>query len=716
MVGEERELRRKREGGTPEARWLSEPLRGIFDESAQRRVLYLVSLTAAFTLGLEIAYMVWTGAAVALPLQFAIGLGLVAFLVVPGVVGATSSTAAGTLVVLVAMSGLVIVPAYYQGGASAIFTIWFLLVPLMAGFLLGHRFAVLLGILGALVMTALFALEIMGRLPQPTASVDPLPAWLNLMMVIAFSATVGAVSSKTFLASSRRIREATRAEAAKARALEETIEGVAEVDGAGRFLTVNAAFAAMHASSAREMQGELAETWVGAADRSELERAVASLEKEGKVELSLRGRRRDGSAFFEDLVMVWNPEGESGDHYRFARDVSQQRELTERVNQSVKMEAIGQLAGGIAHDFNNLLMTILGATDQLRGRMGRSSDEEEPLELLGWVETAAHRAALLTRQLLDFSHVQTAEPAVIDVKESLDRLIELLGATLGSSIEVVSEASARRLYTRGDVARFESGLMNLAVNARDAMPEGGILRFRSGELGLDPDDPRFAAFQLKGERFVSIEVCDSGTGIPPELQEKIFDPFYTTKTMGKGTGLGLSLFYTYTREMGGAIEVESQPGVGTTVRVLLPVSDAPSTPVEPEPPTPTSHRHETVLLAEDESIVAELLRSVLSEGGYSVIGCADGQEALERFLDSRSSVDLVLLDYRMPVMDGIEAFDAIHAAAPEVPVVLMSGNVSATQVEALRARGLSAVLRKPCSREEVLREVRKTLDGAAAGL
>jgi len=700
---------------TKGAQWLSEPLRGIFDESAQRRVLYLVSGAAAIALGLEISYMVWTGATVTPPLQLAIGLGLVAFLAVPGVVRATSSTAAGTLVVLVAMSGLVIVPAYYQGGASAIFTIWFLLVPLMAGFLLGHRFAVLLGILGALVMTGLFAMEVTGRLPQPTAGVDPLPAWLNLVMVIAFSSTVGAVSSKTFLASSRRIQEATRAEAAKARALEEAIEGITEVDAQGRFLTVNAAFAAMHGTSAAEMRGSFAETWVNVADRGELERGLASLEKEGKVELSLRGHRRDGSTFFEEIVLVWNPEGEPGDHFRFARDVTEQRELNERFNQSVKMEAIGRLAGGIAHDFNNLLMTILGATDQLRVQLKSSSGAGEPDELLGWVETAARRAALLTRQLLDFSHVQNAEATVIDVTASLDRLTELLGATLGSSIEVVREKSEPGLYTRGDAARFESGLMNLAANARDAMPDGGTLLFRSGQCRLDAGDSRFAAFHLRGEDFVSIEVRDSGIGIPYTVQEKIFDPFFTTKTLGKGTGLGLSLFYSYAREMGGAIEVESESGVGTTVRVFLPLSEAPPPADQREAPAPRSRRDETVLLAEDERVVAELLQSMLRESGYSVIRCADGAEALERFQAERESVDLVLLDYRMPVMDGIEAFDAIHATAPEVPVVLMSGNVSAPQIDTLLARGLSSVLRKPCSREEVLREVRMMLDGPVAG-
>ncbi|NRA07044.1 MAG: response regulator [Myxococcales bacterium] len=699
----------------PEARWLTEPLRGIFEEGAQRRVLYLISFTCALALVLEFAYLAWTGAVIGRPLQVAIALGLVAFLAVPGVVRATSSTGVGGLVVLVAMSGLVIVPAYYQGGASAIFTIWFLLVPLMAGFLLGHRFAVLLGVVGVVVMTGLFVLEADGRLPAATMSVDPFPAWLNLVMVLAFSATVGAVSSRTYLVSSKRIQEATRAEAAKARALEEAIEGIAQVDGQGRFETVNSSFAAMHASSAREMLGSAADDWVEAADRAEVEQAVESLEEKGKVELTLRGRRRDGSRFLEDLVVVGSPDGEPGEHYRFARDVTQQRELTERLNQSVKMEAIGRLAGGIAHDFNNLLMTILTAADQLDETSARSPSSERRRELLGWIATAAQRAAVLTRQLLDFSHVQEGGSRAIDVHESLERLIDVLSSTLGSSIDVVSEFASADLYSVGDVARFESGLMNLAVNARDAMPGGGTLCFRTGETRLDPSDPRFAAFQLEGDRFVCIEVSDTGTGIDPEVQEKIFDPFYTTKTVGKGTGLGLSLFYTYAREMRGALEVESEPGVGTSVRIYLPFCGAPFVNEEVARPTPTSRPEETVLLAEDEAVVAELLRSLLNESGYEVIVCADGREAVERFRASGVSVDVALLDYRMPVLDGVEAFEAIRAEEPGVPVILMSGDISAAQLGALKARGLSSVLRKPCSRDEVLREVREALDVAATG-
>ena len=690
--------------------WLTEPLRDIFDASAQRRVLVWVSLAAATALTLEFAYIAWTRQTVGPAEQFGFWFGLAAFLAVPVVMRVTASTAAGSFIVLVAMSGLVIVPAYYQGGASAIFTIWFLLIPLMAGFLLGHRFAVLLGILGVGVTSALFGLEVFGLLPKPSKTIDPVPAWLNLVMVIAFSATVGAVSSKAFLTSSRRIREATLAEAAKSRALEAAIEGIAEVDGRGCFRSVNHSFAAMHGCSIEDLVGSLAAGWVHSDDRIELDRASAALADGEKAEVTLRGRRPDGGYFFESLVLVGNPDGEPGDHYRFARDVTRQKALSEQLNQSSKMEAIGRLAGGIAHDFNNLLMTILTATERLGDQIEGSPRAERARERLDWGDTAARRAAVLTRQLLDFSHVQAPEYTTIAVHESLERLVDVLAPTLGFSIDVVSEFSTTPLHTVGDVARFESGLMNLAVNARDAMPEGGTLCFRTGQCGLDPDDPQFAAFHLESDSFVSIEVSDTGVGISTETLEKIFDPFFTTKMMGKGTGLGLSLFYSYTREVGGVLKVDSEPGVGTTVRIYLPLASPPAVAVKSQPVARERCRGATVLLAEDEPIVAELIRGILTECGYSVIECSDGRQALDSLEEAGDSVDLVLLDYRMPNLNGIEVFDAIHAASPGLPVILMSGAIKASQLESLRARGLRSVLRKPCSRDELLREVSAALD------
>jgi PAS domain S-box-containing protein len=690
-------------------RWLTQPLRGLFDESVQRRVLDIVALTAAAALIGEFLYLVYAGKAVGAVMQVAFWSGLVALLAVPVVVRVTNSAAPGALIVLVALAVLVVVPAYYQGGASALFTVWFLLVPLLAGLLLGHRIAIAMGILGVVVMTGLFALESVGLLPDPSEAMDPLPAWLNLVSAIAFSAVVGAVSARALVTAADRLQAATHADAAKARALEEAIEGIARVGSDGRFQTVNPAFASMHAGEARDLVGTSAGDWIVEEDREEVEHAVAALAQSGRQEVMVRGRRSDGTVFFANMFLIGIRNEERGEHYRFARDVTRQRELTEQLTQSVKMDAIGRLAGGIAHDFNNLLMTILTASDRLKDPVGRLPDPNPGPEYLGWISTAAERGASLTRQLLDFSHVPTSDSGPIDVNQSLGRLIGMLDSVVGSSIRVESELLSKPLVTVGDVARFESGLMNLAVNARDAMPDGGTLRFRTTECELDPADPRFSAFRLETDRFVCVEVIDDGTGIALEVLDDIFDPFFTTKPVGRGTGLGLSLFYTYTREVGGALEVESEPGEGTRVSIYLPHSD--QLPFDTEESIRSrATGDETVLLAEDEPVVAQLLRVVLSEAGFNVISCADGREAVDSFQKYRDSVDVVLLDYRMPELDGIEAFDVIHGVAPEVPVILMSGNIAGAKIRDLQVRGLRDVLRKPCSSNEVLQSLRSAID------
>ncbi|MFP6639691.1 MAG: response regulator, partial [Myxococcota bacterium] len=596
---------------------------------------------------------------------------------------------------------------------SAIFTIWFVLIPLLAGLLLGHRFAILLAAVGIVAMTTLFLLENQGQLPEAGAGMDALPGWLNLVAVISFSAAIGAAAAISFVTSSRRLKEATRADAVKARALEEAIEGIASVGSDGRFQTVNAAFAEMHAGPAESLVGSIANDWVDPEDRPQIEIAVRALAVSGKEELTLRGCRDDGTSFFENVVLVALPDGDPGEHYRFARDVTRQKELTEQLNQSVKMEAIGRLADGIAHDFNNLLMTILTASHQLEDVMKGKPGGESGEELLAWIRTAADRAARLTRQLLDFSHVQDTDSGPIDVHESLGGFIQILSSTVGASIRVESELCPNQLVTIGNLARFESGLMNLAINARDAMPEGGVLRFRTSETRLDPEDPRFAAFRLQGTDFMRIDVIDGGAGIEPEILEKIFDPFFTTKAVGEGTGLGLSLFYTYAREVGGALEVRSEIGIGTTVSIFLPLTLRRQAKVRPTKPVLVQGANETILLAEDDPAVSQLLCAVLSDAGYEVIPCDDGLEAVECFRLDPERFGLALLDYRMPRMSGIEAFDEIHKVAPEVPVILMSGNIPGSDIAQLRQRGLSAVLRKPCSREELLQEVRDVLDASS---
>lgn len=689
--------------------WLTEPLRDLFDESAQRRVLNAVSLIAAGFLALEFAYIMISGQEVGRVMSFVFWFGFLSFLGAPLVVRFTQSTASGALVVLIALAGLIVVPAYYQGGASALFTIWFLLVPLLAGLILGHRVAILMGIIGVAVMTGLVGLELTGKLPVPTGPMDPLPAWLNLVAVIGFSAVLGAISAKTFVASSERLRQARAADAAKAGALEEAIEGIARVGADGRLKTINSAFATLHAAKAETLIGSQADEWILDEDREEVARGLRALTQSGRYELTIRGCRENGTAFYANMFLIAIPDGDSGEHYRFARDVTQQRELTEQLSQSVKMDAIGRLAGGIAHDFNNLLQTIISASDRVKREISQSPNAEAAAESLSWIDTAAQRGASLTRQLLDFSHVQAADSGPIDIHESIQRLVEILNSVLGASIHTRVVFCDFQPSTVGDLARFESGLMNLAVNARDAMPHGGILEFRTSIVRMDPGSARFAAFNLETDQFVCIQVIDNGEGMETSLLENIFDPFFTTKPVGKGTGLGLSLFYSYAREVGGALEVESTTNEGTTVTVYLPLCDVSKVAsAAPTKRAPTGN--ETILLAEDEPVVTQLLSGVLSAAGFKVIACVDGDEAIEQYQKHRDSIRLALLDYRMPHKNGIEVFDAVRKITPDLPVVLMSGNIASAEKQELQKNGLRAVLRKPCSGQEILQAIRNALD------
>ena len=280
-------------------------------------------------------------------------------------------------------------------------------------------------------------------------------------------------------------------------------------------------------------------------------------------------------------------------------------------------------------------------------------------------------------------------------------------------ISLESEVPEGPLPVCVDQARFESSLMNLAINARDSMPEGGSLRFSARVLQLEGRDSRFAAFEMATGRFVEVEVSDTGSGISAEVLPKIFDHFFSTKEVGQGTGLGLSLVYNFVRESGGAIEVRSQPGAGTAVSIFLPLSDEVEEDLLPETSKSANFGTETILIAEDEPIVANLLTRILSSRGYRVIGCADGREAVESFRKHRDEVDLLLVDLRMPVLSGVEVFEQVRELAPATPVILMSGNAVGPEVEGLRTRGLRGVISKPYRRSELLEEIRRVLDETA---
>ena len=327
---------------------------------------------------------------------------------------------------------------------------------------------------------------------------------------------------------------------------------------------------------------------------------------------------------------------------------------------------------------------------------------------------AGKRAASLTSQLLDFAHVHPPSVSSIDINQSVRDMLELLAPALSESIRIESDFCEGPIFAFGDASRFDSGLLNVALNARDAMPDGGTLSVRTRIVDVEDREQGFPSFEPKPGRHARIDLKDDGEGMDAETAGQVFDPFFTTKPVGKGTGLGLSVFSTYIREVKGALGITSRLGEGTLCSIYVPLS---TDQVHSEDPVATGRESgggETILLAEDEDIVAQAMTMLLSHSGYRVIRCADGREAVECFRERKENVDLALLDFRMPIMTGAEAYLELRSIDPDLPVILMSGNLSVPEFRDLEAKGLRAILRKPCSRLELMAAIRGVLGEAAS--
>lgn len=496
------------------------------------------------------------------------------------------------------------------------------------------------------------------------------------------------------------------------RAMEAAIEGVALVDSDGRFTEINAAFAAMHHSDPDTMIGTHANDWIAPDDHEAVVAAVTQLEQGNKRELTSHGLRRDGSQFSLEMSLVGGPHGDSSEHHRFARDTTEQEAMTEKLNHASKMEAIGRLAGGIAHDFNNLLTAILSASEQLESRFQDSAEHRDALELASTSRMAGMRAAELTRQLLDFAHLKPSRDEVIDVHESINNSVRILRSALNASIQVTTRLAPETLLTRGDAARFESGLVNLGLNARDAMPNGGELTVFTSKVHKLPQSIGIAEESSSPLDFVRVAITDTGIGIEEENLTKIFEPFFTTKPPGQGTGLGLSIFDRYLNEIGGSLEIESKPDKGTSCLIHVPFSMHADNPEAVRENAPSLEGGNVLLIAEDDERVMTVISMLLKAAGYSVIPCKDGGEAVKAFADNHEQISVALLDFRMPVMNGAEVFHEFQQIDPSIPVVLMSGNLSDPDLDELEANGLSGVVSKPCTRKNLLHALRGALDAS----
>jgi two-component system, cell cycle sensor histidine kinase and response regulator CckA len=382
------------------------------------------------------------------------------------------------------------------------------------------------------------------------------------------------------------------------------------------------------------------------------------------------------------------------------------RQSEEQIRQVQKMDAIGRLAGGVAHDFNNVLSVILSYADLILADLKLS----DPLrDDVGEIRKAATRAAGLTRQLLMFSRQQLVEPKVIDLHEALVDMDNMLQRILGEDVELVSLPPKVRGRVKVDPSQIEQVLLNLVVNARDAMPKGGQLTIETGNVVLD-DSYAMSHRPMKAGPYVMLAVSDTGTGMDRETQERIFEPFFTTKEMGKGTGLGLSTVFGIVQQSGGNIWVYSEPGKGTTFKVYLPRVDD-EVDVPRPPATPTSRRGtETVLLVEDEEQVRAIASNILRRQGYQVIPAQNASEALLICERHPGRIDLLLTDVVMPQMSGPDLAKRLAATRPEMRVLCMSGYTDDSIVRhGVLERGV-AFVQKPITPALLTQKVREVLE------
>jgi len=377
-----------------------------------------------------------------------------------------------------------------------------------------------------------------------------------------------------------------------------------------------------------------------------------------------------------------------------AHDVSARKEMEQRLRHSEKMDAVGQLAGGIAHDFNNQLSAILGFADLLAMQL----DSSRLKQYAEGIIAAATRSAELTSQLLAFSRKGRHQPMPVDLHEIVHEVCLILERSIGKKIQIVKDLGAVRSVIVADAAQLQSALLNLGINARDAMPHGGVLTFATA-LTPCTDPGEQDGSELRN--WLELSVTDTGTGIDPSIRQRIFEPFFTTKGPGSGTGLGLAAVYGTLQSHGGTIDVTSEPGRGSTFRICLPLDAVrvPST-LEPAAQQPDS-RKASLLVVDDEEAVRTTLAQMLRVLGHDVHACADGFEAIEYYGQHWAHIDLVILDMIMPRLDGPETFARLQAINPHVKVLLSSGYSVEGQADELLTHSSAAFLQKPFRMREL---------------
>jgi PAS domain S-box-containing protein len=440
---------------------------------------------------------------------------------------------------------------------------------------------------------------------------------------------------------------------------------------------------------------------VRAAARSEVVRFEAThVSRDGQlhhIDFSLKPVHDAAGA-----VVLLIPEGRDITNRVVAEE--EKRKLEQQLVHAQKMEALGQLAGGVAHDFNNLLTVIAGHTDLL---LLEKRDQPSRYDL-EQIRQATDRAASMTRQLLAFSRQSMLEPKVINLNAVIGQLESMLRSSIGENIELIVHAAPDLRPVKADPDQISRALLNMALNARDAMPDGGKLVIETRNFALR--DVAAAGAANRKTEWVLLTMSDTGFGMTPETKARLFEPFYTTKEQGKGTGLGLAVVDGIVKQSGGCIDVYSAPGVGTTFSVYLPVTLEPEVVADGPPTGRQPHGTETVLLVEDETAVREMTQTALQRHGYTVLAASSGAEALRIARANQGAIDVVLTDVVMPGMSGPQLVEQLRDEQPRLAVLFMSGYTSDAVLRHGIETGQAAFLQKPFSASALAAKLRQVLD------
>jgi PAS domain S-box-containing protein len=498
-------------------------------------------------------------------------------------------------------------------------------------------------------------------------------------------------------------------------ALESAADAVAITDRKQSIQWVNPSFCSLMGYAAEELLGRDVDLFrSGRPEDDPQYQELRTTVRAGQVwDGELVSKRKDGRLcrIAQTVTPVRDAEGHVAHYVAVMRDVSERHRLEEQLRQAQKMEAVGQLSGGVAHDFNNLLNVILGFGEMLLKKLPADDARRRyGHEIL----KAANRGASLTRQLLAFSRQQVLQPKLIDLNAAVSDMQGMLGRLIGEDIDLVTALEPQLGRVEVDPGQIEQVIMNLAVNARDAMPQGGTLAIETTNVELDDSDVRQYDHPVSPGPYVRIMVCDTGTGMDAATLKHIFEPFFTTKAVDKGTGLGLATVYGIVKQSKGYIWPKSTLGEGTTFTILLPRvahEHAVAPPAEDGEAEPQGR--ETVLLVEDDEAARELWREMLDTLGYRTIVASNGAEALELASAHAGRVDLLLSDVVMPRLGGRELAARLRERRPELPVIFMSGYTADTILRQGISEAGGPFLQKPFSAQQLARKLRETLDAVA---